>query len=500
MRKEAAVSAAQVFLYRFALPALLGLSAFDCAVAAEPGKGLNVLLIVCDDLNTHVSTSGYQPIHTPNFEALAREGQVFTRAYCQYPVCGPSRASFLTGLYPETTGVMDNKEDFAVRWGDGNSLQRWFQQHGYYTSAVGKVHHGAWTEPEAPQWSFNHDSQCDMKRLRLWHEECSLLNLGDLSKDDVTRGPLDVADGELNDGENAARINKWLRERTFGEQPFCLVWGVQQPHGPLVAPRSYFELYPQDTLRLDPNPADDWNDLSRLFNTNSAKRLGFEPQKENEPLRRELIQAYHACVSYADAQIGLVLAELKAQGLWENTIVVLTSDHGFHLGEHFMWGKSTLFEESARVPMIVRVPGRTTPGSRSEGLVDLIDLFPTVADAAGLPAPDDIHGHSFTHLIDDPAAAGKGAAYTIVQRRDIIGRAIRTGRWCYIHWGNTKKKELYDHQADPHEFTNLARKPEYAEVKARLARRLALVRATAAEAPQTVRNLAAQPEPTNLNR
>ena len=196
--------------------------------------------------------------------------------------------------------------------------------------------------------------------------------------------------------------------------------------------------------------------------------FGFELGRENDPLRREYTQAYHACISFVDAQIGLILGKLKAQKLWEDTIVIFTSDHGYHLGEHFMWGKVTLFEECARVPLVVRVPGVSPVGSSSEGLVETIDLFPTLAELCDLAAPADLQGQSYAGLIRKPDGPGKPSAYTVVSRGDQLGRSIRTIRWRYAEWGEAKAAELYDLEKDPREYTNLVRSPEHRAVVNRM--------------------------------
>ncbi len=184
--------------------------------------------------------------------------------------------------------------------------------------------------------------------------------------------------------------------------------------------------------------------------------FGFKLAVENDALRREYSQAYHACISFIDAQIGLLFDALKRNGLWDNTIIVLTSDHGYQLGEHFMWGKVTLFEECARVPMIVRVPGRTQDGSRTEGLVELVDIFPTLLDLCDVDVPHTLQGKSLTSMLDDPASPGKEVAYTVVRRGNLLGRSIRTTRWRYAEWGSSDQAELYDLENDPYEDHNLA--------------------------------------------
>ena len=219
-------------------------------------------------------------------------------------------------------------------------------------------------------------------------------------------------------------------------------------------------MYPQDKLVIPPALVGDWNDIPARAMVKRFKAFGFELDKENDPLRRAYTQAYHACISFIDAQIGLLLEALKRNKLWENTIVILISDHGYHLGEHYMWGKVSLFEECARVPMVIRVPGRTREGTSSSGLLELVDLYPTLSELCGLKAPTHLQGKSFTKLLDDPSGAGRETAYTVVSRGTELGRSIRTARWRYAEWGSSSEAELYDLEKDPAEHTNLAGKSQ----------------------------------------
>ena len=251
---------------------------------------------------------------------------------------------------------------------------------------------------------------------------------------------------------------------------------------PFIAPQKYFDLYPRQKLQFDLSPANDWDDIPRLAMVKRFGGFGFELGRENDALRREYTQAYHACVSFVDAQIGLILDKLKAQKLWNDTIVIFTSDHGYHLGEHFMWGKVTLFEECARVPLIVRVPGVSPAGKTSQGLVETIDLFPTLAELCDLDAPAHLQGQSYTSLIRKPDGPGKPSAYTVVSRGTQLGRSIRTQRWRYAEWGEAKAAELYDLQSDPREYTNLAKSPQHRDIVGQMKSRLAKRQAQAVSA------------------
>lgn len=442
----------------------------------------NVLFIVCDDLNTHVSSSGYGPIHTPAFDHLASEGMTFSRAYCQYPVCGPSRASFLHGLYPESTGVLDNKSDIReVRPGTVSLPQR-FKQAGYWTGAVGKVFHNVSADPGDVAWDQTlrfendempfvtpireafekkHGSVATGKTRRLWREEYASLATQTRGQN-VGYGPSGLKDEQHKDGKNARQVVEWLRKESFEDKPFFIACGIQKPHVPFLAPDKYFELYPRESLKFSLTPSDFWKQAPKSAMVKRYEGFGFEFGVENDELRRDYMQAYHACISFLDAQIGLVLQTLQEAGHWDDTIVVLTSDHGYQLGEHFMWGKVTLFEVCDRVPFVVRVPAQvgdaaTIPGSQSDGLVELVDLYPTLAELCAVEAPQDLQGKSLVPMLRDPKAPGKKVAYTVVSRGDKFGKAIRHQHWRYARWPTGE--ELYDLKSDPEEFVNLASNP-----------------------------------------
>ncbi|MCZ6807165.1 MAG: sulfatase-like hydrolase/transferase, partial [Deltaproteobacteria bacterium] len=360
----------------------------------------NVLFIVCDDLNTHVSTSGYAHIKTPSFDRLAAEGMTFRRAYCQYPVCGPSRASFLHGLYPQSTGVLDNRSDIRDTRPGTISMPQLFKEAGYWTGAVGKVFHNVKNDPGDVAWHrmkrFDNDEMPFVKKFREKFEaEHGAVTAGKARRKwrklyptiaKQTRGqqpgygPSGLKDRQHKDGKNARQIAKWLLEKAHGDKPFFMACGIQKPHVPFLAPDKYFEIYPQANLKFEPASIAFWKQAPKLAQTKRYRGFGFEFGVANDTLRREYIQAYHACISFIDAQIGIVFDALIRSGHWDDTIVVLTSDHGYMLGEKFMWGKVMLFEDCDRVPLIIRVPGRTKPGSSSEGLVELVDLFPTLAE------------------------------------------------------------------------------------------------------------------------
>ena len=451
-----------------------GSPARDSKPAAERP---NVLFIVCDDLNTHVSTSGYDHIRTPAMDKLAAAGTRFLRAYCQYPVCGPSRSSFLSGLYPESTRVLDNKSDIRQERPGIVSLPEQFRKNGYWTAGVGKIFHTMKIDPGESCWyeyeRFENERNPVLEAARKEFEaangsieKASNRRAWRLKQKEAKRGaggqkipgygPTDMSDEEHKDGRNVRQVTGWLDKKIHGDKPFFIACGIQKPHVPFWAPKKYFDMYPREKLVIPPALVGDWKDIPALAMVKRFKAFGFELDKENDALRRAYTQAYHACISFIDTQISLLLEALERNSLWENTIVILISDHGYHLGEHYMWGKVSLFEECARVPMIVRVPGRTRKGASSNGLTELVDIYPTLCELCGIKAPAHLQGESFAPLIDAPSGAGKETAYTVVSRGKNLGRSIRTSRWRYAEWGSSSESELYDLEKDPAEHTNLA--------------------------------------------
>ena len=434
-----------------------GLSLLSSSRAAEPAARPNVLFIVCDDLNTHVSTSGYPHIKTPTFSGLAEAGMTFGRAYCQYPVCGPSRASFLSGLYPESTGVLDNQVDIRKTRPGTQSMPQCFKEQGYWTASVGKVFHSPKHEPGQLAWNefqrFENDEMPHVvaarkafeakhgrvdkgQNRRLWRAHLSTLSTQTRGQQRPGYGPSRLRDEQHKDGKNVRQIVSWLDEKRNGKRPFFIACGIQKPHVPFLAPDAYFKLYPKEGLHFSLTPAGFWNQVPNLAMVKRFEGFGFELGFENDALRREYTQAYHACISFIDAQIGLLLDGLKRNGLWDDTIVVLTSDHGYQLGEHFMWGKVTLFEVCDRVPLLIRVPRMTKPGSSGEGLVELIDLYPTLAALCSVKPPDGLQGRSLVPMLRDAASPGKEVVYTVVRRGQKLGKAIRADHWRYAAAGH----------------------------------------------------------------
>ncbi|HAE10262.1 MAG TPA: hypothetical protein DCG39_01325, partial [Opitutae bacterium] len=441
-------------------------------VQAKP----NVLFVVCDDLNTHVSTSGYEPILTPNLAGFAKESMTFNRAFCQYPVCGPSRASFLSGLYPQASRVLNNTLDIRTTRPGTISMPQFFKENGYWTAGVGKVFHNTKSDHGEIAWNeslrFENDELAVVREARLefesehgsidkqpnkrkWKELKRQVSAKLDAQTPPGRGRSGLTDAQHKDGKNARQVVRWLEGKPYGDKPFFIALGLQKPHVPFLAPDKYFDLYPLNEITYRSDRSDLWDFIPKSAISKRYEAFGFELGKENHPLRREYMQAYHACVSFIDAQLGLVLDALKKNGLWEDTVVVFTSDHGYHLGDHFIWGKVTLFDVGARVPFIVRAPGLSKSGATSEAMVELIDVYPTLADLAGLKAPDHLQGASLRPLLSHPDRLGKKKyAYSVVSRGPKLGYALRNQNWRYGKWPDGE--ELYDLRKDPQEKSNLA--------------------------------------------
>ncbi len=450
-------------------------------IGGNKSKAKNVLFIVCDDLNTHVSPSGYDPIKTPTLAQFASESMTFQRAFCQYPVCGPSRASFLNGLYPQSSGVLDNTADVRETRPGTVSMPQFFKENGFWTACVGKVFHSprhehgevAWNEflrfenDELPvvtearkKFEAEHGSIEEPKNKRLWKP----IEKEAKSKLDAQTPPgygrSGLTDEQHKDGKNARQVAQWLNEEPNGDKPFFIACGIQKPHVPFLAPDKWFDLYPKDEIVYEADKPNLWDDLPKSAISKRYESFGFEFSKENDQLRREYMQAYHACISFIDAQVKLVLDALKESGHWDDTVVIFTSDHGYHLGDHFVWGKVTLFDIGAKVPFIVHAPGLTTGGTTSQAMVELVDIYPTLADLTGLTPPSHLQGMALTPLLNHPDRPGKKkVAYSVVTRGPQLGYSLRNQRWRYGKWPDGE--ELYNLTNDPHEKRNLANNPEF---------------------------------------
>ena len=432
------------------------------AANAQQAPRPNVLVIMADDLNDDMGTFGHPVVKTPNLDRLASRGVRFDRAYTQFPLCSPSRVSLLTGLRPDTTRVHDLVTDFRTVLPDVVTLPQMFKRNGYLTARVGKIYHygnpgqiGTSGLDDPASWDVAVNPRGVDK-----DEETVLTNLtparGLGSSLSYYASP--APDEEHTDGKVAAETIALLEKNK--DRPFFIGAGFYRPHCPFIAPKTYFDLYPSNTIRLPATAGDPLTDpLARWFTTPPHWGVSEEGQ-------REATRAYYASITFLDANVGRVLDALDRLGLTGNTIVIFVSDHGYHLGERGQWMKQTLFERSARSPLIVAGPGVTARNRSTARVVEFIDIYPTLADLARLPAPAGLQGRSLTPLLRDPRAEWRHPALTQVRRgaanAAFMGYSVRTEQWRYTEWDEGKRGvELYDEAKDPDELRNLADDPAH---------------------------------------
>ena len=478
------------------------------AISAQAGgseRHPNVLFIVVDDLNTRIGCYGDPIVKTPALDRLARMGVRFDRAYCQFPLCNPSRVSLLLGRYPTSTETVDFAWP-ALLGRDWVTLPQHFRKSGYRVRLLGKVYHfdkdlmKHWFAEEPPGEEYPPDWSAGEKWVRK-SQEVHAQMLADLTRYEPYRtlappssdfarmlrtwanvfGP--VPDEQEKDAEARAKAYEWtadvknskaavaLLEQWAGSgKPFFLGVGFYKPHVPLQAPKRFFDLYDPDKIPLadDFAPTPTANKSVPLYALRNNLDLFFE-ERVTTQRAREAIAAYYACTSFIDEQLGHVLDALERLRLRDNTIILLWGDHGWHLGEKGMWAKGTLFEPSAHAPLILVDPRRRTAGQGCPRVVEFVDVYPTLVELCGLKMPAGLEGKSLVPLVDDPARNWDRPAYTLVAREDWLGRSVRTEQWCYTEWDEGRRGiELYDLQADPHELKNLARDPTRANTVTQL--------------------------------
>jgi uncharacterized sulfatase len=391
----------------------------------------DVLLILADDASFRTTEPG-SAIRTPSLDALARRGRRFDRAYCQFPLCNPSRTSLFTGWRPERTAVWGNRRNPAPYVSDTVPLQEHFEANGYFTARVGKVYHSRFEDEF--RWSHVYDTYGG--------EEID----EDLGGTGTSMwGPSLEEEGDLPDARAAHEVIRLLEAPR--KRPRFIAMGLLKPHAPWVVPQRYFDLYPPGSFDASPE---------------GGEGRGVEPLP---PRGRwsEAVAAYGAAMTFADAQVGRVLEALDRLGRRDRTIVVFVSDNGFHLGEHGIFGKNTLYEESTRVPLVMAGPWVRESGVPTRSLVELVDLYPTLLDLCGLPPVAGLDGVSLRPLLEDPTATVKEAAFTVTKIganwRGLLAVSTRTERYRYTVWPGGRE-ELYDHEADPGERVNLADRSE----------------------------------------
>lgn len=448
----------------------------------------NVLFLIADDLNNYLGCYGDPRAKTPNIDKLAARGVKFDRAYCTFPLCGPSRNSMLTGLYPNSTGILTNAQIFRQTIPKQLSLSQVFRQAGYFAARIGKLYHynvpksiGTNGHDDPGSWEL----ELNPAGVDRMEEESKIVTLtpgqfgGTLSWYASPKDDAQHTDGLM------ARDAEWVLERCAKqkERPFFLAVGFFRPHTPYVAPKvPYYSWYPESEMPVVQGVKEDQADLP-------AAALGSYKQEQDkltDELRRQCLQAYYASISFMDAQVGRVVNSLDRLGLSENTIIVFTSDHGYHMGEHGLWQKQSLFEGSARVPLLIVAPGTRGKGVVAKSPVSHLDLFPTLTELVGVKSPANIQGQSLVPMLNEPSSIGRGWALTQVVRggdfnrqgaaaakgdkgKRFTGYSLRTPRWRYTEWDEgAEGRELYDHDNDPQELTNLAQRPEHAATVAEL--------------------------------
>jgi uncharacterized sulfatase len=462
------------------------LLASDIAASNAGDKNLNVVFLVSDDLANRLGCYGDKKAVTPSLDALARKGVRFDRAYCQFPLCNPSRASFLTGLRPDTLKVYENATQFRKTVPDAVSLPQTFSKAGYFVARVGKLYHygvpgqigtAGLDDPTSWQETVNPSGRDKT-------EEADVLQFtGQKGRLGASISYLKTGGDGLDHTDGLVADNVIGLIRKHKGSPFFIAGGFYRPHVPCVAAEPFFALYDRTNFDI-PSPIPPGLDR--------VPPVAFFIKPPNYDLDAEKLsqftRAYHASISQMDAQVGRVLKAIEEEGLADSTVVVFISDHGYLLGEHGgQWMKMSLFEESSRVPMIIYAPGRSGNGRSSRRIVELVDLHATLAELCGLQAPK-TNGESFVRLLDDPDAAWDHPAYTQVTRnvqiaepgkstpkkkagadKTIMGRSVRSERFRYVEWDRGKLGvELYDHQVDPAENENVAKDPAYEEVIIRL--------------------------------
>jgi uncharacterized sulfatase len=430
---------------------LCTLFAADAVIAAERP---NILLIAVDDLRDSLGCYGNSAVKTPHIDRLAERGVRFERAYVQYPVCNASRTSFLTGLRPDQTGVTDNSTLMRDKLPDVVTFPQLLKEQGWHSAAFGKIFHlgGGRNESAKAKWMDLPKSWHSAEAFRATETGSQKLAGRNLTEDKLNWchwGMMDGGDDDQPDGQIASAVI--ARIERLGDQPWIIGAGFMKPHDPFVAPKRYFDIYPEGALKLHRDPVDQTPAPPLAVGFGG---FGEAFGKFTDVERLEFLRAYYACASFMDAQVGRVLDTLDRLDLWDNTVVIFLGDHGYHLGEREWWNKNTLFDRSCRAPLIIAAPG-VKPGTAARGLVEFVDLYPTIAELCGVTAPSGLAGQSLRPLLADPTRHGKSAALTIVTRGpQQRGDSIRTDRWRYTEWSDGAR-ELYDHVADPEETINV---------------------------------------------
>jgi len=421
----------------------------------------NILFIIADDLNDNIGCYGHPLVKTPNIDKLAKEGLVFRRAYTNFPLCGPSRNSFMSGLYPDQTGTHALRALLREYAPDVTTMSQHFMNNGYIAARVGKIYHynnpkdiGTPGHDDPASWDITVNP-----RGRDKDEENLIQSIDGIKGFGARLSWLaaDGADEEQTDGIVATESIRLMKQFAAEGKPFFLGVGFYKPHTPYVAPKKYFELYDPNDIVVPKIP-------EGYFDTIPAPARKSLRQFKNQigmsdDTRRTVMRAYYATISFLDAQIGRVLEGLEEAGLRDNTIILFTSDHGYHMGEHDHWQKKTLFENAGHVPLIIAAPGMKAIGKETQSFAEMIDFYPTLSDLAKLPKPAMVSGVSLAPILADPAISVRDSVLTQI----VGGYTVRSGNYRYTKWGagGPDLIEFYDRSTDPEEMVNLAKNPEW---------------------------------------
>ena len=471
--------------YPVLILSLLATTLCQVARSDEAAAKHNVLFLICDDLNCDLGCYGHPLVKSPHIDRLAERGVRFANAYCQYPLCGPSRASFMTGLYPDQTLIHRNAIHIRQRVPNVQTMSQMFRDDGYFAVRIGKIYHynvpkhigtGGHDDPYSWDYTIN-------PRGRDKDDEHLIFSLRPGSFGGTLSWlAAEGTDDQQTDGIAATEAIRLLKSFAQENKRFFLAVGLFRPHTPYVAPKKHFELYPREKIDVPQVPDGYLESLpepARRSLTRKKEQLNLA-----DDLARQAIQAYYASITFADAQVGRVLEALDETGLANNTIVVFTSDHGYHMGEHGHWQKTTLFENAARVPLIIATPDAKVRGHSAATPAEMVDFYPTLAELCGLPAPAHLSGVSLAPVLRDSNAQPRESALT----QYATGYSIRTPRFRYTEWGEDGRDgaELYDHKSDAREMVNVVNRPEHADTVARLATQLRQRIAAARQAPDGV--------------
>lgn len=499
------------------------LCAIGCALstAVDAADRPNVLFVSVDDLRPELGCYGNSEIKTPHFDAFSETGTTFLKAYCQAAVCAPSRASVMTGLRPDSTRVWDLKGKFRENLPDVVTIPQHFHKHGYYTVSMGKIFHNhmpdlvSFDEPNLRPQKYMTPELIDREPESFYHDEEINRELAEVRKQRLAKNPnryangwaygratesFDGPDSQFYDGAQTDLAIDTMKRLKQKDEPFFLALGYYRPHLPFVAPKRYWDLYDRDGLSMANNPFLPKDSPVMAMNSDYELRGCYDLEhvkhpsvfQLSEPEARRLKHGYYASVSFVDACFGKLMQGLRKLGLEDNTIVVVWGDHGWKLGEHGSWCKQTNYDIDVRVPLMIRIPNQMSAGAKTNALVELVDLYPTLCDVAEIPIPEDMEGTSFRPLLADPEQTWKTAAFSQFHRAPKItpdmgrymGLSIVTDRFHYVEWrtwdhvkgeaGEVKAVELYDQKNDPAENTNVAGLKENAGVITQLTQQLAL--------------------------